>query len=678
VPGVARVEPITTARALRGPFDYERPEGVGVGSVLVVPFGRQEILGVVTAIADASEHDLAAPRRVLEQALPEDLVALAPWIAAEYCSTPARAFSLMLPPKGIRARTVLHARALREPGPQERLSDAQRTLLAALPRATGGDLPALRRLEARGLIAIEPRVVRRAPVHTAVGARASVEPLPLTSAQQGVLADIEGAAPGERLLLHGVTGSGKTEVYLHAAARTLDAGRTVLVLVPEIALTPQIVARFQARFGDTVAVLHSQLSPGERYDEWLRLRRGEARICVGPRSAVFAPLADIGLIVVDEEHDASYKHEGDPRYDARHVADRRARDHGAVLVAGSATPRAESWHALRRISLPERVDGARLPPVETIDLRGVRGSLHPRTHEALVDARKSVVLLNRRGWSNYLSCQTCGHAWECPSCDVTLVLHRASATLACHHCGHREPVPSRCVECGSVSIGRHGTGTERLESELPGPVFRLDGDAGAPAAVLAAFERADRGILLGTQMVAKGHDFPDVELGVVVDADQTLRFPDFRAEERTFALVAQLAGRAGRGPRGGRVLVQTLAPDAPSILLAGRHDAATFLAGELERRRALSYPPFSTLIRIVCASQRPGAAQAAAAALHARLPGALGPAPLFRLRGRERSQVVIKAQDRAAAVVAVGAAVDAVAADRAHRGVSLSVDVDPQ
>jgi len=308
----------------------------------------------------------------------------------------------------------------------------------------------------------------------------------------------------------------------------------------------------------------------------------------------------------------------------------------------------------------------------------VRGAIHPRTHEALVDSRKSVVLLNRRGWSNYLSCQTCGHAWECPSCDVTLVLHRASATLACHHCGHREPVPSRCVECGSVSIGRHGTGTERLESELPGPVFRLDGDAGAPAAVLAAFERADRGILLGTQMVAKGHDFPDVELGVVVDADQTLRFPDFRAEERTFALVAQLAGRAGRGPRGGRVLVQTLAPDAPSILLAGRHDAATFLAGELERRRALSYPPFSTLIRIVCASQRPGAAQAAAAALHTRLPGALGPAPLFRLRGRERSQVVIKAQERAAAVVAVGAAVDAIAADRVHRGVSLSVDVDPQ
>ncbi len=400
-------------------------------------------------------------------------------------------------------------------------------------------------------------------MHTAVGARSPAQPPALTADQRRVLADIAAAAPGESLLLHGVTGSGKTEVYLRAAQETLRTGRTVLVLVPEIALTPQIVSRFQARFGDTIAVLHSKLSPGERYDEWLRLRRGEARICVGPRSAVFAPLQDIGLIVVDEEHDSSYKHEGDPRYDARHVAARRAADHGAVLVAGSATPRAESWHELRRISLPQRVDGAQLPPVQTVDLRGVRGALHPLTHDALVDARKSIVLLNRRGWSNFLSCQTCGHAWECPSCDVTLVLHRASGTLACHHCGHREQVPSRCPECGSVSIARHGTGTERLETELPGPVFRLDGDAGDPARVLAAFERADRGILLGTQMVAKGHDFPDVELGVVVDADQTLRFPDFRAEERTFALVAQLAGRAGRGAGGGRVLVQTLVARGP-------------------------------------------------------------------------------------------------------------------
>jgi len=243
----------------------------------------------------------------------------------------------------------------------------------------------------------------------------------------------------------------------------------------------------------------------------------------------------------------------------------------------------------------------------------------------------------------------------------------------------RAPSPStRCGACGSVSIARHGTGTERLESELDGPVFRLDADVAVPARVLAAFEAAPRGVLVGTQMVAKGHDFPDVDLGVVVDADSTLRFPDFRAEERTFALVTQLAGRAGRGAAGGRVLVQTLAPDAPSIRFAARHDADGFLAGELERRRALRYPPFSTLIRIVCSSEAPGAALAAAAAVRARLDGALGPAPLFRLRGRERAQVVVKADDRAVAVASVGAAVEAVAADRAHRAASFSVDVDPQ
>ncbi len=678
MPAVARVEPLTTARVLRGPFDYARPEGVGVGSVVVVPFGGRDVVGVVTALADSSEHELQDPRRVLEQALPADLVALATWTAAEFCSTPARALSLMLPPRGVKARTSLYAESGRAATGDERLSDAQQALLDSLPRFTGPDTAALRRLEARGLVSISPRVVRRAVTHTAVGAPAGAIAPPLTAEQEAALTAIRAAEPGTPLLLHGVTGSGKTEVYLQAAAQTLAAGRDVLVLVPEIALTPQIVARFQARFGDTVAVLHSSLTPGERFDEWMRLRRGEARICVGPRSAVFAPLADIGLLVVDEEHDASYKHEGDPRYDARHLALRRARDHGAVLVAGSATPRAESWHGLPRITLAERVDGAALPRVDVLDLRAVRGSLHPAAHEALVDARKAIVLLNRRGWSNFLTCRTCGRAWECPQCDVTLVLHRSGGVLACHHCGHREPVPHRCPDCQSVSVARHGTGTERLETELPGRVFRLDGETADPARVLAAFEAADSGILLGTQMVAKGHDFPDVELGVVVDADQTLRFPDFRAEERTFALVSQLAGRAGRGSRDGRVLVQTLVPDARAIVLAAAHDTPGFLDGELERRKVLSYPPFSTLIRIVCAAPEPGAAHVAATAVHARLPGALGPAPLFRLRGKERSQVVVKAQDRAAAVAEVGAAVDAIAADRTHRGVALSVDVDPQ
>ncbi len=682
-PPIAQVEPLTTARALRGPFDYERPDGVGVGSVLVVPFGHRDVVGVVTGLTETSEHTVVAPRRVLETELPADLVDLALWMAGDYASTPARALSLLLPPKGTRPKTALYAAAARPVQEGERLTDAQRALLDSLPRFTGPDTAALRRLEARGLVTIEARVVRRAPVHVAVGARRARPPL--TAEQEAALLAIRAAAPGEGLLLHGVTGSGKTEVYLCAAAETLAAGRDVIVLVPEIALTPQIVARFVERFGDTVAVLHSKLSDGERHDEWARLRRGEARVCVGPRSAVFAPLANVGLVVVDEEHDPSYKHEGDPRYDARRVAMRRARTAGAVLVAGSATPRPESVQALPRLRLSSRVDGQALPPVEIVDMREARRALHPRTHDALAAAGKTIVLLNRRGWSNFLTCRSCGRAWECPSCDVTLVMHRRDGLLACHHCGHRERVPSRCPDCGSVSIARHGTGTERLEAELDlgVPVFRLDADVGDPAPVLARFQAAPRGILVGTQMVAKGHDFPDVDLGIVVDADATLRFPDFRAEERTFALVTQLAGRAGRSAVGGRVLVQTLAPEARSIVLAAQHDADTFVASELEWRRALRYPPFSTLVRIVCSAEPAGAAQAAAAAVKERLVGgaagaALGPAPLFRLRGRERAQVVVKAAERRPAVAAIDAAVQAVAGDRTFRGVSFSVDVDPQ
>ncbi|MGZ8634533.1 MAG: replication restart helicase PriA [Solirubrobacteraceae bacterium] len=487
-----------------------------------------------------------------------------------------------------------------------------------------------------------------------------------------------------------MTGSGKTEVYLRAAAEALERGEGVIVLVPEIALTPQTVSRFQARFGDTVALLHSALGEGERYDEWRRLRSGEARVAVGPRSAVFAPVENLGLIVIDEEHDSSYKHEGDPRYDARRVAARRARLAGARLLSGSATPRPESWQALRRLRLTERVDARRLPPVRILDMRGSRHPLHPQTRTALVDARKSIVLLNRRGWSNFLTCRSCGKAWECPQCDVALVLHRGGDFLACHHCGHREQVPQRCDACGSLSVARHGAGTERIEHELRDaldvPVFRLDADtAGAKDAVgqlLQRFDAAPAGLLLGTQMVAKGHDFPDVTLGVVLDADSTLRFPDFRAEERTFALIAQLAGRAGRGPKGGHVLVQTSSPDAPAIVAASHHDTEGFVAGELARREALSYPPFADLIRVVCLAEDAAPARAAAQVVAdgAGVEGAqvLGPAPLFRLRGRERFQVVVKATRREAAIAAVSDAVQRAARDRAHRQVNFSVDVDPQ
>ncbi len=687
---VVQVEPITTARALRGPFDYLAPADVRVGTRLVVPFGHRDVPGVVTALTDHSDHELATARRVVEPSLPEELVRLAFWIADEYCSTPARALGLMLPPAGARAKTALWADRTPEAAGEHgvRINDAQRTLLDGLPRFTGADTAALRRLEGRGLVAISRRVVRRVPLQVSVGA--TRERPQLTEHQQLAVERIVAAAPADRLLLHGVTGSGKTEVYLRAAEQTLARGQSVIVLVPEIGLTPQIVARFAERFGDTVAVLHSQLGAGERFDEWMRLRRGEARVCVGPRSAVFAPIEDLGLVIVDEEHDSSYKHEGDPRYDARGVAQERARAAGAVLVVGSATPRPESIHALARLRLPERVDGQGMPAVRIVDMRTAAHALHPDTHQALMAARKAIVLLNRRGWSNFLSCGTCGHAWECPQCDVTLVLHRDQHALACHHCGHRERIPKRCPECRGVSIARHGTGTERLADDLAATgarVFRLDADVATGARVLAAFGAAERGILVGTQMVAKGHDFPDVDLGVVVDADSTLRFPDFRAEERTFALVTQLAGRAGRGRAGGRVLVQTMVPGAEAIRFAARHDSDAFLAAELARRRALRYPPFATLVRIVCGAEAPGAALATAAAIAAALReqdtdalGAqvLGPAVLFRLRGRERAQVVVKAIERPAAIRVVRDVVDAIATGRGHRGVALSVDVDPQ
>jgi primosomal protein N' (replication factor Y) len=681
---IARVEPLTTTRRLSGPFDYALPEApVEVGSVVKVPFGHQRLDGVVVGLAERSElppERLVAPSAVRADSVPPDLVELALWMAAEYASTPARALSLVLPPPG---KPRLRKWATRTELEADRLTERQRALLERLPGPAGEDLGALRRLERRGLVAIEERPERREPLTTPPADRA----VELTAAQAAALEAVE---HGGEHLLHGVTGSGKTEVYLRAAARALERGQGVIVLVPEIALTPQTVGRFQARFGDTVALLHSALGEGERYDEWRRLRSGEARIAVGPRSAVFAPVARLGLVVVDEEHDSSYKHEGDPRYDARRVAAWRAARAGAALLVGSATPRPETWAALPRLELRERADGRPLPPVRVLDMRGTTHPLHPDTRRALGEARKAVVLLNRRGWSNFLTCRTCGKVWECPQCDVALVLHRAQNAIACHHCGHREPVPQRCDACGSLAVARHGAGTERVEAELNEaldvPVFRLDADtAGAKDAVptlLARFDAAPAGLLLGTQMVAKGHDFPDVTLGVVLDADSTLRFPDFRAEERTFALIAQLAGRAGRGPRGGHVLVQTTAPDAHAIEAASRHDTPGFVTGELARREALRYPPFADLIRVVCLAEDGQAARAAAGRVADGVVVAgtdvLGPAPLFRLRGRERFQVVVKTTEREPAIAAVASAVEGAARDRSLRDVAFSVDVDPQ
>jgi primosomal protein N' (replication factor Y) (superfamily II helicase) len=729
---ILRVEPLTTARALRGPFDYRRPEAmeeVGVGSVVRVPFGPRRILGVVVEVAEASElppERLAEPLEALEAGATPELVRLGLWVAREYCSTPSRGLQLVLPPgtgtgsggRTVRAKTELRAAIL--PAGEaalaggERLGAKQRAVLEALragemsagelATAVGSDRQTLRRLEQRGLVETRAVAVRRVPGEPGLSGPAARPVLipEQEAAVDAIVSALDGEAGAARqLLLHGVTGSGKTEVYLAAVEAALERGRGAIVLVPEIGLAPQAVARFRARLGDRFAVLHSALSAGERYDEWRRLRSGEASVCVGPRSAVFAPVRDLGLIVIDEEHDASYKQEGDPTYDARAVARKRAEDSGAVLVAGTATPRPESWLELPRLELPRRVDGRRMPPVHLVDMREAdprTGPLHAETWDALEAVRaagaKAIVMVNRRGFAPWLTCRSCGHHWGCPNCDVSLIVHRHTGRLVCHHCAHAEPLPRACPECASTTLAQGGAGTERIEGLLaerlaPMPVLRLDSDTaaerGAHARILARFDEAPSAVLVGTQMVAKGHDFPEVTLSAILDADATLRFPDFRAEERTFAMVAQLAGRSGRGEAGGEVIVQTLAPSAPSIEHASRHDSAGFLEIELRRRELLRYPPFSHLVRINFSAEHEGKLDAAAAAvagdLRQSLPRGsdlLGPAPMFRVRNRHRRRVLIKAGDRAGTVAAVREVVERRAGDRSLKDISIGVDVDPQ
>jgi primosomal protein N' (replication factor Y) (superfamily II helicase) len=728
---ILRVEPLTTARSLRGPFDYRRPDSmeVEVGSVVRIPFGPRRVLGVVVELTDSSElpsERLAEPIEALEAGATPELVRLGLWVAREYCSTPSRGLQLVLPPgtgtgsggRTTRAKTELRAEILpagqEALGGGERLGAKQRAVLEALragemstgelATAVGSDRQTLRRLEQRGLVATRSASLRRAPADSGLAAAATSPKLLPEQAEAvaGIVAALDGETGAERrLLLHGVTGSGKTEVYLAAVEAALERGKGAIVLVPEIGLAPQAVARFRARLGDRFAVLHSALTAGQRYDEWRRLRSGEASVCVGPRSAVFAPVRELGLIVIDEEHDASYKQEGDPTYDARAVARKRADDNGAVLVAGTATPRPESWLELPRLELPRRVDGRRMPPVHLVDMREAdprSGPVHAETADALEGVRaagaKAIVMINRRGFAPWLTCRSCGHHWDCPNCDVSLIVHRHSGRLVCHHCAHSERQPSACTECGSTTLARAGAGTERIEALLaerldPMPVFRLDSDTaaerGAHARILARFDEAPSAVLVGTQMVAKGHDFPAVTLSAILDADATLRFPDFRAEERTFAMVAQLAGRSGRGEAGGEVIVQTLAPRASSIEHASRHDSAGFLELELERREMLSYPPFSHLVRINLSSELEPPLDEAAKSMARKVKFALprgsellGPAPMFRVRNRHRRRILIKSEDRAGTIEAVRRVVERLVGERPFKNVAVGVDVDPQ
>lgn len=553
--------------------------------------------------------------------------------------------------------------------------------LSVLLDATGASPSVVRTLEKRGRLAVTIEEVRRDPLANAT--IPDVYDLELTLDQTCAVTEIcTAVAEGEyrAFLLHGVTGSGKTEVYIRAMRAAFERGRSALMLVPEINLTPVFSRQLTAHFGDSVAILHSNLSDGERLDEWRRIRRGDARIVIGTRSAVFAPLVDLGVIVVDEEHETSYKQDVAPRYNGRDTAVVRARSAAAVCILGSATPSLETYHNAHTgkygyLRLPNRVGDRPLAAVETVDMRdafaaaGKQQTFAPQLldaiHDTVAAGRQAMVLLNRRGFSAFLMCRSCGGSIQCPNCDVTLTFHKAAERLVCHYCNHRQGVPESCPACAGPFIHYVGEGTEQVEAKLRERfpdmrIARLDRDAaqkrGAYDRIIAEFSSGAVDVLVGTQMIAKGHDFPNVSLVGVVSVDAGLALPDFRAAERTFQLLTQVAGRAGRGDVTGRVLIQTAHPEHYAIRFAESQDYEGFYEREIEFRRAMSYPPFTTLINCLVQDEDLGKARTLATDLARALVRAgegrslrvLGPAPapLSRIKNRYRWQVLVKARSR--------------------------------
>jgi primosomal protein N' (replication factor Y) len=536
----------------------------------------------------------------------------------------------------------------------------------------------LQGLVERGVARTEQRATVRDPFADLV---APPPPAP-TGAQREAVARIRQLPPGGAATLFGVTGSGKTLVYLEALRPEVEAGRGVIVLVPEIALTPQTIARVRGVFGDTVAVLHSGLSDGERVDAWRALAAGQRLVAVGARSAVFAPLAGLAAIIVDEEHDASYKQGELPRYHARDVALRRARIEGARVVLGSATPSLEAWAARDRmpvVALPARVTAQPLPAVTLVDMRreprvdearAVPWScaLDHAVQDALAAGDQVLLLLNRRGFAHFLQCHGCGHVWDCASCSISLTVHRHPDRLRCHYCGRDEPMPDACPQCDGQAYRSRGVGTQLLERWLAerfgrARLARMDADTTAGKwshrRILDAVAQREVDVLFGTQMIAKGLDFPGVTLVGVVDADTGLHLPDFRAAERTFQLIAQVAGRAGRGPRGGQVLVQTHTPQHYALQAAAQHDFEAFAERELDARRAPPYPPHVGLVNVVVSGLAEGRVAAAAIEVGEWLRGLVArraagavavvgpaPAPLARIKQRWRWHLVLRATDR--------------------------------
>ena len=702
--------PLPTAR----PYTYEIPADLRPGAVrgarVVVPLGTRRAVGIIVAV-DVPPPDVRArpALRVLDETpvLTTALLELGHWISDYYGAPLGLALRAMLPgplwsvarpagPAEGRERVVRltgEMPSLLERDVAFRRAPKRRIAYEAL-EGLGGMAPVRHLVDRLG---ISPGVIDGlvgqglAEIHEAprprdpfAGLATPPPPVP-TPDQAAVIRAILDGPLDQPAVIEGVTGSGKTLVYLEVLRRLVEAGRGAIVLVPEIALTPQTVARVRGVFGDQVAVLHSGLSDGERLDAWRALRRGRRRVAVGPRSAVFAPVADLGAIVVDEEHEPSYKQGSAPRYHARDVARERARLEGARLLLGSATPSLETLSAVvtghaRAHSLPQRIGARPLPPVEVVDLRTAERvpdarlipwttALDAAVAAALARREQGILLLNRRGYATYLQCPQCGTVSECPHCAIALTVHRTPAALRCHYCAHETAVPTGCSRCGHATQRMGGLGTQQLEHFLglrfpAARIARMDLDTTstkwAHHEILDRFARGAVDLLLGTQMIAKGLDFPNVTIVGVVDADTGLHLPDFRAAERTFQLVAQVAGRAGRGERGGRVVVQTRHPDHHAIRAAAAHSVADFAAAELPLRTAPHpvYPPTVGLVRFIVALpdavRAAGLAERVAAWLRranaGRLAGALtvlgpAPCPLARIKGRWRWHVVVKAAE---------------------------------
>jgi len=719
-----------------------------VGARVVVPLGSRIVTGIVMDDASASTIDDAVVKPIkevldAEAFVPSEVVALARWTAEYYAAGPGDTITSVLPPKARGARADAHKTMrvasitasgletlqLVAPKPEAKAVGPQITtkqrealdLLAASPdgistpqlagRGIAADVVA--RLVRHGFVSIRQDRLDRDPFQTAM-----VQPPPadpdrqLTMEQAAAFERLRAMAESRRfqvVLLHGVTGSGKTELYLRLAAAVRESGRSVLMLVPEIALTPVVVSVFRHAFGDRVAIQHSGLSDGERHDQWQRIRRGDVDVVVGTRSAIFAPLERVGLIVVDEEHDASYKQEESPRYHGRDVAIIRGQRADALVVLGSATPSMESYHnattgRYERVVLERRVLDRPLAAVTVVDMREEYAERGPDVilSQALGAAiavrlerrEQALVLLNRRGFATAVFCRQCAGTMDCPNCSVSLVVHGegVSRRARCHYCNYTMRVPAACPHCAGPYLEQAGFGTERVEAEVrrlcpQARVARLDRDAirrkGALAEILSRFRTGDIDVLVGTQMIAKGHDFPRVTLVGVVSADVGLGLADFRASERTFQLLTQVVGRAGRGDEPGEAIVQTIYPDHYSIQLARHQDYRAFFERELKFRQQMRYPPFQSLVNTVVRSQTfAGAMDDAADVVRRVREGAeaagvrvLGPAPapLGKLRGEYRAQLLTKGSNRTRMR---GLLLSALAA-RPDLDKRIVVDVDP-